>query len=233
MKYFILLIAICFSANTYAGNDGGSGGDAYGKEFEMLGRSLLQTFQQNENHPVLRKWNIKPSLFEMVINTTVLRSADRSMVVLDGREVDAIKNPDTRQILINEDRWRARTLLQRIELVLHEYLGILGVERDQYQVTNELSDLVVQTYNRVKNSKAENINLFYGHQKVINSVNSQIICNESSLAFKDALELAKQEALAKCALYNSDCKVRLTEVEAIISPVMIGYKYCSVTVIAK
>src|SRR3990167_4896319 len=87
MKNLIVVMAILFSQISFAGNDGGSGGDTYAKEFEMLARALHKTFKSHENHPILLKWRLKPSLFELAINTTLLRSADSSDVVLNSYEV--------------------------------------------------------------------------------------------------------------------------------------------------
>ncbi|MES2769967.1 MAG: hypothetical protein V4596_12550 [Bdellovibrionota bacterium] len=233
MKLLALLIVILITPPSFAGNDGGSGGDAYAKEFEMLARELHKTFKQDESNPALIKWRLKPSLFELVVNTTLLRSADGSEVILDAMEVDAINYKNRRLILINQDRWRQRSLLQRLELTLHEYLGILDIEKGNYIVTNELSDLIVQTYNRIKNSNSNQINLFYGNQKIGSSMNSAIICDQSSPAYADAVELAKNEAITKCSLQNKSCKILSLTAEPIISSLVMGYKYCSVTAIAK
>ena len=233
MKYLSLLLIVLFTNTSFAGNDGGSGGDTYAKEFEMLGRALADTFKQNENHPVLQKWRLKSSLFELAVNTTLLRSSDGSEVVLDSYEVDAINYENKRLIVINQDRWRQKSLLQKLELTLHEYLGILGIEKGNYIVTNELSDLIVQTYNRVKKSNSNLLNLFYGNQKIVSPVNSSVICDSNSAAYKDAIELAKNEALAKCSLQSKKCDILMVTTEQKISSVMIGYKYCSVTAIAK
>ena len=233
MKLLVLLMSVLFIQPSFAGNDGGSGGDAYAKEFEMLARELHKTFSSNENNPVLIKWRLKPSLFELAVNTTLLRSSDSSEVVLDSMEVDAINYQNKRLIVINQDRWRQRTLLQKIELTLHEYLGILGIEKGNYIATNELSDLVVQTYNRVKNSSSDQINLFYGNQKPASSVNSSTICDQSLPSYHDAVELAKNEALTKCSLHSKSCKILSLTAEPVISTVFFGYKYCSITAIAK
>lgn len=237
MKYLILFMAIAFAQPAFSqasgGNDGGSGGDTYAKEFEMLGRALYKTFDQHQNHPLFVKWHLKPSLFELAINTTLLRSEDGSTVILDNYEVDGINYQNRRLIVINQDRWKQKTLLQKLELVLHEYLGILGIEKGNYIVTNEFTDFIVETYNRIKASSQKDVNLYYGSQKVISPLNSSAICDESSRTYTDALELAKQEALSKCKLYEKRCSIQSIDVKPVISAEIIGYKYCSITAIAK
>jgi hypothetical protein len=233
MKYLILLLLASFIQPCFAGDDPGGGGDTYAKEFEMLGRALHKTFAAHPEHPLLVKWNLKPSLFEMAINTTLLRSADGTEVILDGMEVDAINHYHNQiVIMINQDRWIEKSLLKKLELVLHEYLGILGVEKNNYPVTNEFADLVIETYNRIKNTVAQDVNLYFGKQKVTAPMSSASICDATSTTYKDAVEVASYEAISKCQLYNKKCSIISVEGVAVISSTMIGYKYCSITAIA-
>jgi hypothetical protein len=233
MKSLLLTLLIFTSPFVFAGNDGGHGGDTYGKEFEELGRILHQTMLENSSSPVLAKWNVKPSLFLMAVESTLLRSAEGSEVRLNGYEVDLINNSDTHIILLNRTRWREKNLYDKLQIVLHEYLGIIKIEVDHYYASNDFSDILVKAYNNAKKIPyMTNANVFYGYQEITTSLGTTTICNPQTQVYKDALANAETVAMEKCKLNKLDCRVIERNIEPVISVLTIGYRYCSITVVA-
>ncbi len=74
-----------------------------------------------------------------IANTTVY---SEGRLMLDDQEVDAINYPSKRLIKVNRSRWmdlRGETAtIARFNLVIHEYLGIMGIDDTQYRVSHDL-----------------------------------------------------------------------------------------------
>ncbi len=220
----------------YCGDDGGSGGDVYGKEFELLGREFSKVIKEFDGSAILRKWEVDADLFLAAIEATLLRSDEGENVVLKGKEVDAIKNPEKKSILINRTRWRGMSLLKRMEMVVHEYLGILGKEVNQYAVSNEFSDFIILAYRKIKDHPLLEVDLHYGYRRLETTFHARNkICDPSVPDFQMLLKEAEQEAISRCQLYNeeAECELRMTETREVISVKLIGYRYCEITIIAK
>ncbi|MEQ1878692.1 MAG: hypothetical protein ABL958_18765, partial [Bdellovibrionia bacterium] len=72
--------------------------------------------------------------------------------------VDAINQPENNLILLNRSRWRAMRgeESKRQRLVFHEYLGILGIEDGNYQVSSRMKFPV----SRMDIGEADELKLF-------------------------------------------------------------------------
>ncbi|MGZ3722960.1 MAG: hypothetical protein ACXVA9_08530 [Bdellovibrionales bacterium] len=127
------VIAILFAAPlVHAGYETGNGGDAFAIEFEMTARDLAQRLRKVTQDSVdVDKW-------EGAILATEVHSEDH--LYLNGSEVDAINYPAIKRIELNRSRWTpirdAAGTRARFTLVLHEYLGIMGVDDSQYRVSS-------------------------------------------------------------------------------------------------
>lgn len=149
MKKFFFLIHILFAVPTWAyeGWDHGNAGDSYAAEFVMTAKDLvlhLKTLPSGE----LDEVNL--ALLIGAIETTTVRTEDQ--LLYKGREVEAINDPDQKLILLNRSIWRSRraenNTIARYTFVLHEYLGIMRVNDEQYKVSGPLVALLdLKNYN--------------------------------------------------------------------------------------
>ncbi len=144
---FLLMSISCFAKG---GGDVGNGGDGYSLEFVSFGQSLIRHWDELQLSSTLRI--SKEAFSSALAKAHVYSTADALFV---GQvEVDAKnypfceeKNPNPSvpcgQILINRIRWDVlmRDPVRKMALVLHEYLGVLGVNGqrfdDFYEVTSQ------------------------------------------------------------------------------------------------
>lgn len=150
MKKIILLFTTLLSLPTFAvtGWDHGNAGDSYAAEFIMTAKDLvlrLKTLPSTE----LKEINL--ALLIGAIETTTVRSDDK-VIYKDGLEVEAVNDPDQGLIVVNRNIWRTRRAdsetIHRYTFVLHEYLGIMRINDEQYKVSGPLVALLdVKNYN--------------------------------------------------------------------------------------
>lgn len=134
LKWSLVTAALITSASAFAveGTDRGNGGDEYAKLFINQGADIAEALTQNPIPGVDAR-----ELMQAVQNTFV-NSQER--LFLRGDEVDAINYPDARKILVSRTGWdrMSSSPHRRAFLVLHEYLGIIGIDDARYQVSSLL-----------------------------------------------------------------------------------------------
>lgn len=149
MKKLLLLLLSLICAQAHAvGWDHGNAGDSYAAEFIMTAKDLvvhLKTLPGTE----IKEFNL--TLLVGAIETTTVRSED-NLIYKDGREVEAINDPDQKLIVVNRNIWRTHRAdvetIHRYTFVLHEYLGIMRVNDEQYKVSGRLVALLtLKNYN--------------------------------------------------------------------------------------
>lgn len=143
MKLLLLFVLLLAPSAGFAGNEHPGGGDALVSQFKKIAKVLadevadLQYVNGLENETLTL---IQVKLPSAVLNTPV-SSTDSKLVLPDGREVDAIHySGSNARIQFNRERWRAleASLESRRLLVLHEYLGVIEIEKDHYRVSELL-----------------------------------------------------------------------------------------------
>lgn len=127
MKAFLLLLAM----NAWAGNEHGNGGDSYSLEFVTLGRKMVREIRQNPDP------RIPESALVVAVEVTDVVTKDK--LELRGAEVDAINYPAQKRIELNRSRWKEYSEKQKTALVLHEYLGVIGVDDSRYEISGKYS----------------------------------------------------------------------------------------------
>ncbi len=231
----VLSLLFIFSFNNFsqAGNEGAYGGDTYALEFISLGGKIAKALN-NAEASLLSKWGLSTSKFKEAVNSVRVVSAEGSEVVLNGAEVDAINYPDRNEILMNRTRWREGNLKSRLKIVLHEYFGILNIERNSYEASLEFAPFIgALAKNLAKNSSSE-INLFYGRCLAVPSLSETgSMCDANSEKVQKAEACAKFSAEGKCRLEKNNCELISLDYEVVISTVQIGLRYCEVTAIIK
>jgi hypothetical protein len=128
--------AITAEAN---GNEGLNGGNFEAQELGRMSGELLSVIRLSQDlYPevaidALEKAIVKTKLFMV------------PAVVINGQELDASNN-GTDTIQVSRIRWSGKAERNsRLALLFHEYLGILGLEKDNYHISNRLLNPVVKS----------------------------------------------------------------------------------------
>lgn len=235
--YFITLIFSIFSSiNVVAGNEGGHGGDTIALEFRLIGDIINQELSQLDDLK-LRKLNFSKSEFEKAYKSVRVVSAPGYECKLNYEEVDAINFPEQSKIKVNSDRWVQKNIEAKVRLVFHEYLGIIGAERDSFEVTNQLLEFLSYISNLIRKKESlqsMDINLFYGKCQYFPSVSSTSICDVTAEGFKLAQVCANNQAAASCRLGGREgCETIDTKFTPVIRTDLIGLRYCEILTIKK
>lgn len=134
MRLFTLITMLLVSANpafAREGHDQGNGGDLYAAEFVEAAERVLRFLQYNDAKDVDLKKLAK------AIEKTKVESTDE-VLRLNGLPKDAINYPAQGRIIFNRKRWTELEPGQKPVLVLHEYLGLLGVEDASYAFSKKI-----------------------------------------------------------------------------------------------
>lgn len=153
LGYF--LCCLLWVAQSFA-SDGGvtsNGGDSVAAEFTKVGRHIVEILRTQVNAAV------SSEQFAQAVSTTLVASKDRT--ILRGNEVDAINYPSERRIEVSRIRWLENKDLvrRRYVLVMHEYLGILGIDDSRYQISENLFEVPGVAKNSIR-CAAFNDNVF-------------------------------------------------------------------------
>lgn len=140
VKLLLLSLSLFTTISTFAhardedGDEKGNGGDEYAKEFVTLAYDLMESLQKNPI-PMVDNQALLAAIRQTKVNS-------RPSLTLRGNEVDAINYPDPTEpkILLSRAAWdrMATARHRRVFLVLHEYLGIMGVDDSNYQISHKL-----------------------------------------------------------------------------------------------
>jgi len=211
------------------GNEGAHGGDPYALEFVALGNIILNSLKEGTLEQ--REVTLDLQKFEDKLQTTLVYSAESEKVVLNGVEVSAINNED--YILLNATRWRTLLLAEKMRLVMHEYLGILNVERDVYIVSE---DFYTHLNTLAKNliAAGNSPGQYYGVcQAGLGLLETDMTCDKSSSFVKKLKGCAEHQALLRCkAELGNGCRRVGHILEQKINPLN-GMASCQVISIAK
>ena len=138
---FLLLLPLTSLATKVVGN----GGDLYAIEFVDTAEEVYQYLQETGFD------SINAIDLRTAISDTKVESTDKKLI-LNGTVKDAINYPALKKIIFNRLRWTNMTDKERAVLVLHEYLGLLGLENASYKYSKKL--LAKMAFNRwTKNLK--------------------------------------------------------------------------------
>lgn len=211
------------------GNEGAHGGDPYALEFVALGEIILNSLREGSLEQ--REITLDLQKFEDKLQTTLVYSAESEKVILNGVEVSAINRED--YILLNATRWRTMLLAEKMRLVMHEYLGILNVERDVYRVSE---DFYMQLNTLAKNliDAGNSPGQYYGVcQAGLGLLETEMTCDKSSSMVKKLNACAEHQALLRCkAELGNGCRRVGHFLEQKINPLS-GMASCQVISIAK
>lgn len=240
----LLSIFLLLPTCVYAGNEGGHGGDTYSQEFSSIGLELAKTFK-DINITRMGEYKFSYASFKKAVQNVNLSSDEKDKVYIEKRlvdtnghvtivkeEKDAINYPDQNRILINRTRWREAVLAQKIQLVMHEYFGILNVERDNFNVSYEFKDVLVTTLNRILAEPDLLLtNLFYGRCVKAPPLSRQgKICEDNK---KELIECATEQATSRCKSLSPASSCQLVVIESDRKIADSGFQFCEATAVVK
>ncbi|HVK62424.1 MAG TPA: hypothetical protein VM432_12780 [Bdellovibrionales bacterium] len=133
-----LLFVVTFSTPVVAsaGHESGNGGDAVASEFIITAVDLVDRIRD------VGETRVRFGALLNAIATTEVHSVDDALSLENGLVVDALNFPKRKLILVNRARWQSldssSQLVARLVLVLHEYLGIMGIPDRQYRVSRTI-----------------------------------------------------------------------------------------------
>lgn len=127
MKAFFLAISLVLTSSMASATKViGNGGDSYAFEFVEVAYSIMH----NISWEVVEGFTFDD--LQRVIRDTKVESTNVDLF-LDGVPKDAINYPAEKKIIFNYRRWREMDISLRPVFVLHEYLGILGIDDSSYR----------------------------------------------------------------------------------------------------
>ena len=127
----VILISIGLSRSASAGHDQGNGGDIYALQFVSVAQKVTQYLLESKT-PKLDLNTLRAAVATVKVETT------DNELYLNGLPKDALNFPKEHRIVFNRRRWRAMDPGEKPALVLHEYLGILGIENASYSYSRSL-----------------------------------------------------------------------------------------------
>lgn len=208
------------------GNDGPNGGDAYGGEFVSLGHEIASEMEKIERS----NFEVDLGEFKKILKQVIVYSDEGRYIAVNGQPVDALNFPNDKKILINRERWRQMGLKEKLRLVLHEYLGILNVERNVYKVSMKMNKFFDDLAGKLK-EKGEQ--LYYGlcDANLPLSFKGEI-CSLENPQLEASILCAKEKALRRCLMESyTECKgqviIKQEKMRAI------GVATCEITSIVK
>lgn len=240
MKNWILTLLLALAVSpAHAGNEGPHGGDMYAREFTALAAIVAKDFRLTPP-PAMTKWSLTADQFDGAIKSTWVVSAPETDVAINGNEVDATNAHETNQgfpytIRISRERWREADLLAKLKLVVHEYFGVLNIERDSYPASLDFAGELARVAERIRKSPEAAtlmVNLFYGHSTYIPRMGSVDVCDYNAPDFIAAVNSSRTQAQNKCAIAGGkSCAVVDEQIKSIVSSTMIGFRYCDIEIV--
>jgi len=132
MRAFLILVSLFTIASpALAVKVVGNGGDSYAIEFVTIASDILNYLGDTDSG------GLDLEKLKEVMKTTKVESTNQALS-LGGIPKDAINYPTEKRIIFNRTAWGNSKEGQKPRLVLHEYLGILGVDDSSYALSTLL-----------------------------------------------------------------------------------------------
>lgn len=136
----IATFAIGASMPAFAGDRIGNAGDKDVIRFVTLGQKAARAFA---NMPAAKFPEITAARFQEGVE-----DIEVTMTIMplkkDGVEVNALNHPNRKLIEVNRGRWRNgfSSIQDRLTLVVHEYLGAMGVNDTRYKISTRFASFL-------------------------------------------------------------------------------------------
>lgn len=237
MKRFIIVFSVLiFSLASLAGNEGGHGGDpVYAFEFQTIGKIIGEELAKLPTNSLLQ-YKFTATEFIESVRSVLVVPAPKEDCYKDGTEFPALnfvnEPPMLSKIKVNKNRWREFSLFEKIKLVMHEYFGIIGVERDNYNVSTNFVEFIKAVEKRIKldpSLQDLEINIFYGRCDEVIPVYG-FGCDVGQDWVIRAEKCAKDRAESVCRIkgQKDNCQLIRTTYVQILNKEYLGLRHCEV-----
>lgn len=232
-----LMMLIYSIASAGKGNEGAHGGDSIAYEFTTIAQLFLEELTNSRLSITSSTTSFTKDDFEKTVKNTRVVTRSPEKMFLKSEEVAGLNFPADNLIALNKKSWMEYNLERKVDLVVHEHFGILGIERDQYFSSIEYASLKKTVVERIKNDpnmSSLQVNLFYGECQAFPPITTMDICGTDNEQIAKALTCSQQRALGQCQLQGkTNCTLVETKMTPIISTQYIGLKYCEILSIYK
>jgi hypothetical protein len=141
LKLALSALIIFTHLSCFAGNSFGNGGDITSLEFVRYARLAIKYLNESkvptDLEPTVKK--IENSLEVVKVNSS------SELLMLNGNEVDAINYPLESKIVVSRNGWKyikQYSLFSLYTFVLHEYLGVSGINDQEYSTSQKLLKVI-------------------------------------------------------------------------------------------
>lgn len=138
----VALVGNSFLPNTSTAEGGfdGGGGNAQVAEFYDMAKKF--------HREIFRIYKEKVPDFPVGELTAVMsrysvESTPGQLTLRDGQKVDAINNPNSGVIYLDDVSWAQRDQRLKFQIVIHELLGLMRIEDFQYEQSKHLADITI------------------------------------------------------------------------------------------
>lgn len=165
-----LLLVAPQLASARVGGDHGNPGNTVLREFTLTAQDI---FNRMKLLPASELVGIDMNKLQGAILNVEVESRDVLTDPEDGEEKPAMNFPSRNKIVVNRTMWNrlrsAEETENRLSIVLHEYLGIIGVEYKDFNITNRLIPQL--------NVKEFNSGRFWNPLNPINRIMTSLVYN--------------------------------------------------------
>lgn len=232
---FVCLVLNCEVGIGRTGNEGAHAGDIYADEFFELGQMLSDLLKTREMAELVGQSGFSAEEFALAVRRTKIFSREPGRVQVDNHSVSGSNYENGGPILIDRKDWREGRIIQRLRLVLHEYFGIMNVERDHYNVSVRFIAALEQLASRLLERNAHNA-LFYGVAVASPPLNFMgSVCANSEAWFLTAKKYATDQSRNRCLIDKPKvgCENFAVLTQEIRSERMPGLSFCEITVVGR
>ncbi len=137
ISILFIAVAVSLSAQAKTGNEGSGGGDLRAMQFVKVADKIAEYLENGKNPPnALKEIDLKA--LRQAIDKTTVESTSEVLSLPSGESVSAVTKDalnwfSKKRIVFNREAWDViPDGSRRAALVLHEYLGIMGIDDQNY-----------------------------------------------------------------------------------------------------
>ena len=198
MKLLFILILSVLCMNSFAGNEGPNGGDPIAFEFVSLGNVIVNELERSDYRTLLQELQIDLNeLRDKVLSGSRVYSEDK-VFLADGTEVGAINYVRRSRIVIGSDRWKSYNAIQKLNLVLHEYLSLMEIELNIYEVSLEFIDVFRSVKTKLIETRSDVLHYYSGQVVARPLFEHNQGCDDNSSFLDSAKRATRQRAINIC-----------------------------------
>ncbi|MBK9294827.1 MAG: hypothetical protein IPM57_10375 [Oligoflexia bacterium] len=211
LKIFLILATLTTPA--LAGNDGPGAGDMYAYEFTWLAKSVAKHLTTKDFSDA----KIETTPKELLETISQTRVYSKEKVYIDSFEVDAANYSKSKKIELNRQRWRNSNIYQRSKLAIHEFLGILSLEWNHYDLSHPLSKKIEQALDRaIASGEVDLPHIHYGYCSKTPALEERDYCEPLTRQANELKACAISMAMKRCEMQSKGCQIY----EVIVQPVL-------------